>query len=145
MAQTIRAAKHSEFYSLGLVLGYDYAGSPIVWTEERPAAATSVSSLTTSARAGARLPHAWLGEQESLYDLLGPEFSIVTFGAPADAFQRAADRCGVPLVAVDLGARRDLRGRYGADLLLVRPDQHVAWRGDDSAHADEILARALGH
>ena len=39
---------------------------------------------------------------------------------------------------------QELRDRWGADLLLVRPDQHVAWRGDDSTAAAAALTRAAG-
>jgi hypothetical protein len=48
------------------------------------------------------------------------------------------------MTAVDLGGWSHLRERYGADLVLVRPDQHVAWRGSDASNADQILGRALG-
>lgn len=144
VAHAIRAAKHSEFYSLGLVLGYDYPHSPIVWTEPRAAGSASHSEFTPSAHPGARLPHAWLGEGQSIYDLLGAEFSVVSFGAASGAFVDAAASRGVSMTAVDLGGWSHLRERYGADLVLVRPDQHVAWRGSDASNADQILGRALG-
>ena len=63
VAQAIRVAKHSEFYSLGLVLGYEYPHSPVVWSEPRTAPAASISEFTPSAHPGARLPHAWLGRR----------------------------------------------------------------------------------
>jgi len=144
VAHAIRVAKHSEFYSLGLVLGYEYPLSPIVWGEHRTACAASISDFTPSAHPGARLPHAWLGERRSIYDLLGAEFSIVSFGVSAAPFLAAAARRGVAMTAVDLAAWPHLRERYGAELVLVRPDQHVAWRGNDASGAGQILGRALG-
>ncbi|GAA0423211.1 hypothetical protein Acor_73990 [Acrocarpospora corrugata] len=33
---------------------------------------------------------------------------------------------------------------YGAALVLVRPDQHVAWRGDRVEDPDVLLARVTG-
>ena len=144
IAQTIREAKRSEFYSLGLVLGYDYPHSPVVWPEPRVAAAPASSPITPSAHPGARLPHAWLGEDRSIYDLLGAEFSIVSFGARTAPFLAAAARRGVSMTAIDLPRSSHLRERYGAELVLVRPDQHVAWRGGGASNAEQILGRALG-
>ena len=143
-SDAIRAAKSPEFYSLGLVLGYDYPGSAVVWGEPAAGSTASVSDFTPSAHPGARLPHAWLDDGRSIYDLLGPEFSILTFGPPVDAFGAAAAGLGMPMTIGDLTSRRDLRGAYGADLLLVRPDQHVAWRGGHAPDARSILERALG-
>jgi hypothetical protein len=144
IARALHAAKDPEFHSLGLVLGYDHRSSPVVWPEAPLPAPCPVTRFVPSAHAGARLPHAWLGEDLSLYDELGREFSILTWGASCDPFARAAAQAGIGLTVVDLGARPDLRDRYGADLVLVRPDQHVAWRGDDASRAGEILARAVG-
>jgi 2-polyprenyl-6-methoxyphenol hydroxylase-like FAD-dependent oxidoreductase len=144
VAHAIRVAKHSEFYSLGLVLGYEYPLSPIVWGEHGAARAASISDFTPSAHPGARLPHAWLAERRSIYDLLGAEFSILSFGLSSAPFLAAAARRGVSMTAVDLAAWPHLRERYGAELVLVRPDQHVAWRGSDASSAEQILGRALG-
>jgi len=108
------------------------------------AAAASSSAFTPSAHPGARLPHAWLGEDRSIYDLLGAEFSIVSFGARTAPFLAAAARRGVSMTAIDLPRSSHLRERYGAELVLVRPDQHVAWRGGGASNAEQILGRALG-
>src|SRR5580704_13125777 len=72
-AAAIQRAKASEFYSLGLVLGYSYAGSPVVQPGAAPARLSvgDVTSYTPSAEPGARLPHHWLPDGTSLYDRLG--------------------------------------------------------------------------
>jgi FAD binding domain-containing protein/aromatic ring hydroxylase-like protein len=144
-ADAIRVGKSSEFYSLDLVLGYEYSASPIVCGEPPFGRAASISEFRPSAHPGARLPHAWLDDGRSIYDRLGPEFSVVSFGPRPDTFIAAAARIGTPMTIVDLASRRDLRAAYGADLLLVRPDQHVAWRGHDARDAQSILERALGY
>ena len=77
--------------------------------------------------------------------MLGPDFSIVTFGAPCDRFVAAATRLGLGMTVVNLSAWPDLREQYGADLVLVRPDQHVAWRGTATAESDDVVRRAAGH
>jgi 2-polyprenyl-6-methoxyphenol hydroxylase-like FAD-dependent oxidoreductase len=145
VGQAIQAAKRSEFHSLGLVLGYDYPSSSIVWGASDRPSPCSDDTFMPSAHPGARLPHAWLDNDQSLYDLLGPDFSLVTFGAPCDRFVEAAARLRLDLTVVNLSAWPHLRERYGADLVLVRPDQHVAWRGAATSGSDDVMRRATGH
>ncbi|NUS02263.1 MAG: hypothetical protein HOV97_06830 [Nonomuraea sp.] len=125
VAEVVRRTKDSEFHSLDLVLGYTYAGSPIV-----------------AEGGGERLPHRWLGPGESLYDRLGPAFSVVgdLSSADAKALVERARELGVPLREVDLP---DAAGT----LALVRPDQHVAWRasGAGPEAAADALSQAIGH
>jgi hypothetical protein len=56
----------------------------------------------------------------------------------------AASRRGTPVRLLDLCHLPRLRARYQADLLLVRPDQHVAWRGGEVGDAGAVLSRVLG-
>lgn len=130
-AERIYAAKTNEFHSLGLVLGYRYDGSPLVVDEGMPPPPEEVVEFHPTARPGARLPHAWLGDGRSLFDELSPGFSLLCLSERADPgpLVAAATSKGVPLKLVNL-AGKGLRDRYEADLVLVRPDQHVAWRGD---------------
>lgn len=137
-------AKAGEFYSEGLVLGYHYATSPIVVDDGSPVPPHTPETYHRTARPGARLPHAWLPDGSSLYDLLGEGFTLLRLRpAGVAAFERSARAQGVPLTVVDL-TRTPLSGRYGAALVLVRPDQHVAWRGDGDTGADGVLAIARG-
>ncbi len=111
----IQATKHAEFHALDLVLDIAYE-SPLIAT------------------GGRRLRHTWLDDGHlSLYDELGEGLSLLVLdpgaGPGADAITNAGRALGVPLRVVDL-AGRGLRDRYGAALVLVRPDQHVAWSGD---------------
>jgi 2-polyprenyl-6-methoxyphenol hydroxylase-like FAD-dependent oxidoreductase len=142
-------AKDPEFHSLGLVLGYDYPASPAVVGATGAVAAVPTPSVTDyvpSAHAGARLPHAWLPDGSSLYDLLGDGFALLRLD-PASSVAGLADaaaRAAVPLRVVDLTHLPALRRGMGAGLVLVRPDQHVAWRGDDAPDADALLDRVTG-
>jgi hypothetical protein len=138
--------KDPEFHSLGLVLGYDYPASPVVVPDGGPVPSPELTVHRPSAHPGARLPHAWLPDGRSIYDLLGDGFALLRLGptAAAEPLLHAAARRAVPLRLVDLAALPGLRARYGADLVLVRPDQHVAWRGNGSAPGDELLDRVLG-
>jgi 2-polyprenyl-6-methoxyphenol hydroxylase-like FAD-dependent oxidoreductase len=145
VAAAIHAHKEAEFHSLGLVLGYDYEGSPIVATESSAAPDRDDLAYLPSARPGHRLPHFWLAPGDSIFDHLGSGLSLVgDLSTPcAKAFVAAADELDVPLEAVDLGdgGRVDL---YGAALVLVRPDQHVAWRGDEAIDPSAVLQMAIG-
>jgi hypothetical protein len=139
------ASKRGEFHSLGLVLGYHYAGSPIVVDDGSAVPAHEPQRYHGSARPGTRLPHRWLPDGSSLYDHLGTGFTLLRLDPALDAgpFRAAAARTGLPLAVVDLPELPDAAG-YGAPLLLVRPDQHVAWRGTDSATAAAVLDIARG-
>ena len=147
-AQRIQSTKDAEFHSLGLVLGYRYDRSPIVATDGAPAPAADVRCYAPSTQPGGRLPHAWLPDGRSLFDLLGPDMSVLTLDSRADAapLVGAAASLGVPLRVVDAGALR-LPARDGAALLLVRPDQHIAWRSSEPTvsrpEAERVLRYAL--
>ncbi len=147
--------KKSEFHSQGLVLGYSYAGSPVVTDDGSAAPAEHPILYTPSAHPGSLLPHAWLADGRSVYDALGYGFTLVALpgvdGAPAAAAVRAAAAThGIPVTVLTLTADQvrggvdELRSRWRADLLLVRPDQHVAWRGSDPASAAAGLLRSAG-
>ncbi len=140
-AAAIQRAKRAEFYSLGLVLGYSYAGSPVIQpTPAGPApagpAAWDPTSYTASAEPGARLPHGWLPDGSSLYDRLGRGFTLVGPAGRADAavadLARRAARRRIPLAVTPSPPGYP----WQAEFLLVRPDQHIAWRADDPAGLD---------
>ena len=140
----IQASKGREFNTLGTVLGLGYEGSPIVAHEDGAPPPHVNEVYTPTARPGHLAPHAWLADGRSLYDLFGPNFTLI--GA-ADADQADIDRAaaeartlGVPL-AIVRPEGVDVRALYGAALALVRPDQHVAWRGD---RWESVLPLATG-
>ncbi len=145
-AQVIQATKDREFHSLGLVLGYQYDASPAIVDDGTPALPEG-QAYVPIARPGARLPHMWLPEGASLYDRLGNGFSLLRLRDDADVapFIESAAAHRVPLTVVEPGGQT-LEKRYEASLLLVRPDQHVAWRGVsiDRPGADAIIDRARG-
>jgi 2-polyprenyl-6-methoxyphenol hydroxylase-like FAD-dependent oxidoreductase len=117
----IERAKDREFHGLDLVLDYTYAGTPI-----------------TAPGAGERLPHRWLGPDDSLYDHLGPEFTLIRSGTRDDSLVKAADAAGLPLAVLDLDAPAG-----PPSLILVRPDQHVSWQGSTAADPDAIIGGAV--
>ena len=140
-ASAIRRAKSPEFFNLGLVLGYSYAGSPVIQPGGEPAV-IEVGTYTPSAEPGARLPHRWLPDGGSLYDQLGTGFTLVTPARAADAavadFAERARALRIPLTVTVSPPDYPWREEF----LLVRPDQHIAWRAEDPAGID--LAAAVG-
>jgi 2-polyprenyl-6-methoxyphenol hydroxylase-like FAD-dependent oxidoreductase len=134
----IQSVKGREFNTLGTVLGLGYEGSPIVSAEPGPPPEHVNEVYTPTARPGYLAPHAWLEDGRSLYDSFGQGFSlIVARNADETEVAKAVDEAralGVPLTVVCPGTL-PVRDLYGASLTLVRPDQHVAWRGERWASA----------
>lgn len=145
-AQVIRVAKDREFHSLGIVLGYQYDASPAIVDDGTPPLPEG-QDYVPAARPGARLPHLWLPDGASLYDRLGNGFSLLRLRDDADVipFVESAAARGVPLTVIKLRGQT-LEMLYEAPLLLVRPDQHVAWRGTsvDRLTADALIDRVRG-
>jgi hypothetical protein len=140
----IQKTKGREFNTLGTVLGLCYENSPLIEAESGLAPVHDSAIYHPSARPGCLAPHAWLADHRSLYDLFGQDFALVaTVKADAAEIDKAlqeARELGVPLALVQ---PRDvpIHELYGADLTLVRPDQHVVWRGNKWTG---VLARAIG-
>jgi len=136
-----------EFASLGIQLGARYDGSPLIVGDGSLPPADDPKTYTPSSVPGGRAPHWWIDERESLFDRFGPGFSLLRLGdRPPDSepLARAAKDLGIPLTTVTV-AEPGIRDLYERPLALIRPDQHVAWRGsvlpDDPA---ELLRTVTG-
>ena len=135
-----------EFASLGIQLGARYDGSRIVVPDGTAPPQDDPTVYTPSACPGGRAPHLFLGRGDSLFDHFGRGFTLLRLGGEADAapLAGAAKARGIPFTSFDVPLRggRDL---YEADLALIRPDQHVAWRGDRvPADCDALWAQVTG-
>ncbi|MCR0985620.1 FAD-dependent monooxygenase [Roseomonas populi] len=141
----ILAHKPREFRTLGVVLGSHYSGSPLTVPDGSAPPPAAVTEYVPSAHPGCLAPHLWLEDGHSLYDLFGAGFTLLVTDAAGDggALRRAAERLGVPLDVVAPGDAR-LAALYGARFALVRPDGHVAWRGDGIADAEGVLRIVCG-
>ncbi len=69
----------------GLNFGYYYDKSPIIAYDEATPPAYGMADFTPSTVPGCRVPHIWLNDGRSLYDALGPDYTLLRFDA--------ADRC----------------------------------------------------
>ncbi|WP_407194636.1 FAD-dependent oxidoreductase [Bradyrhizobium sp. STM 3566] len=137
----------AEFNIPGVTFGGRYDGSPIIVSDGSRPPADAANVYVPSACPGGRAPHAWLDDGVSLYDLFGFEWTLLQFGEGASARAAVADavrNLGIDVKLVTLPA--SLRDLYEADLVLIRPDQIVAWRGSASQAGTigHVLARALG-
>jgi 2-polyprenyl-6-methoxyphenol hydroxylase-like FAD-dependent oxidoreductase len=131
VGQRIHETKTREFASWGAQLGYRYEGSPIVVPDGSTPPPLSMAVFTPSAFPGCRAPHVWLQDGRSLFDILGPDFTVLKLDSDADTttIEQAARERGVPLVVVQPN-HTGLAQLYEAKLAIVRPDQHIAWRGN---------------
>ena len=136
-----------QYACAGLNFGTYYDRSPIIAYDGASPPPYTMNSYTPSTVPGCRTPHLWCADGASLYDAMGPEFTLLRFDPAADAkpLARAAGERKLPLKVIDVAAPAAM-ARDGV-LVLSRPDQHVAWRGhcapaDSSALIDRIRGGA---
>jgi hypothetical protein len=127
-----------QYACAGLNFGTYYDRSPIIAYDGSAHPAYTMDSYTPSTVPGCRTPHLWCEDGTSLYDAMGEGFTLLRFNAATDvaALELAARNRGVPLKVLDI-ERPSTAIFYGGGLVLSRPDQHVAWRGD-SLPADPL-------
>jgi 2-polyprenyl-6-methoxyphenol hydroxylase-like FAD-dependent oxidoreductase len=132
---------------IGAELGYRYVGSPIVW-EEPGGPEHLFREYVPTTWPGARLPHVWLDRGRSIHDVIGDGYTLLRLGGTqvdTRALEQAMCARGAPFeaVTIDQAAARDV---YGYDLILVRPDLHVVWRGNAAPNdATQLAALVTGH
>ena len=126
----LRDINPAQFAPEGLNFGYFYDSSPIIVGDGSTAPTYTMGSATPSTVPGCRMPHLDV-DGRPILDLLGPDYTLVRFDPDVDvsAFVDATDDAGLPLVTVDAPRPAD-REVFAHPLVIVRADQHVAWRGD---------------
>jgi hypothetical protein len=135
---------------IGAELGYRYVGSPLIASEPGEGPEHNFREYVPTTWPGARLPHVWLDDGTAMQDRIGygHGYTLLRLGgtrADAAALVRPFASIGAPLQVLDLSDERP-RDIYGHDLLLLRPDLHVVWRGNDAPQEPEKLAAlATGH
>ena len=140
VGEAVRAEFGQELYDLnvqqyccgGLNFGYYYDQSPLIVYDGEQQPPYTMADFTPSTVPGCRVPHFWLGGDRSLYDVMGPNYTLLRFDTriQVNDLLNAAQQIGMPLHVLDiaLGLAPDA---YTTKLVLSRPDQHVAWRGDE--------------
>jgi len=132
---------------IGAELGYRYVGSPLIWDEPGGPEHLFREYVPTT-WPGARLPHVWVDEGRSVHDLIGDGYTLLKLGgsrADTTGLESAMRAYGAPFDALTIKATLP-RDVYGYDLILVRPDLHVVWRGNASpSNPVQLAAMATGH
>lgn len=136
-----------QYACAGLNYGYYYEGSPLIAYDGEAAPAYTMHDYAPSTVPGCRVPHLFLADGRSLYDLLGQDYTLLTLDRSADPqpLLDAARERFVPLTWLPLDRVNDhVPDVYRHAMLLVRPDGHVAWRGDACADPLALIDRLRG-
>jgi 2-polyprenyl-6-methoxyphenol hydroxylase-like FAD-dependent oxidoreductase len=137
--------KIKHFAPIGAHLGYRYSDSPIVVPDGTAEPAHEVATYTPTARPGHRAPHVWLADGTSILDLFGRGFTLLSFGdehGDLHQFRASAETRALPLSIQHIDNAEAAR-LYASHLVLVRPDGHVAWRGDTVPQSTDLLFDAV--
>jgi hypothetical protein len=143
----VRVAQHEQSKGnkmTGAELGYRYENSPLIAGEPGGPEHNFMEYVPTT-WPGARLPHAWLDDHTAMQDRIGNAltFTLLRLGrtkANIRGLTGAFTAAGAPLQVLEIPDGRP-REIYGYDLLLLRPDMHVVWRGNAAPEDPEKLAR----
>ena len=133
-----------EFHIPGVTFGARYDSSPVICSGGGNVPPDAANTYVPTAEPGGRAPHFWLEQGASLFDRFGFEWTLLRLGQdPADAtrFIAAARAINLDLSVIDIADNR-AQEMYEAPLVLIRPDQIVAWRGlgdDDAAQVIEVV------
>jgi 2-polyprenyl-6-methoxyphenol hydroxylase-like FAD-dependent oxidoreductase len=135
-----------EHGSWGVEMGYRYDGSPVVVDDGQDRPEFDGARYVSTTTPGARAPHVTLTDGGSPLDSFRKGFTLVAFSGEStlNAFAEAAAEVGVPLTVLAL-EDENVRKIYERDYVLVRPDGHVAWRGNALPEdAGALLAQVTG-
>lgn len=144
----LREVNTPQFAPIGMNFGDCYQGSPIVADDPQMPPAYQLSAYTPTTIPGCRTPHLWLGDGDSLYDRIGNTFALLRKDPNMNVtpLLAAAERLSVPLTLIDLPNTDEVQALYDVALVLSRPDQYVAWRGDNLPDdASALLELVTGH
>ena len=126
---------------IGAELGYRYVDSPVI-ADEPDGPEHLLREYVPTTWPGARLPHVWLEAGVAMQDRIGDGYTLLRLGgtrADGGGLERAMRARGAPIeiLTVESPAARDV---YGFDLILLRPDMHIAWRGNAAPSDPDSLA-----
>ena len=150
LARVADVEQHKATEMIGAELGYRYVGSPLIAAEPGEGPEHDFMTYGPTTWPGARLPHVWLDNGTAMQDRIGygHGYTLLRLGgttADATGLQQAFAAIGASLQVLDIAGERP-RDVYGCDVLLLRPDMHVVWRGNNApADPAKLAALASGH
>ena len=132
---------------IGAELGYRYVDSPCI--DNIPGGPEHrVGKYNPNVWPGSRLPHCWLDDGSALQDQLPETYILLSLGKKSldtSKLRQSYEKIGAPVAEVRIESNR-LRDLYGFDFLILRPDMHVVWRGNDAPqNPQEIASISTGH
>ena len=132
---------------IGAELGYRYVDSPCI--DNVPGGPEHrVGEYNPNVWPGSRLPHCWLDDASALQDQLPETYVLLSLGKKSldtSKLRQSYEKIGAPVTEVRIESDR-LRDLYGFDFLVLRPDMHVVWRGNDAPqNPQEIASISTGH
>jgi 2-polyprenyl-6-methoxyphenol hydroxylase-like FAD-dependent oxidoreductase len=141
LGRRLRESTRVEWESMGLQIGHRYEDSPICVPDGTEPSPDDFRVYVPTTRPGSRAPHYWLEDGRSMLDLFGKGFTLLVFPgahrASEQALRRAFDERGVPMQIVEVDNAQAAM-LYERPLVLVRPDGHVAWRGEQVLDAGSV-------
>ena len=147
LSNSILEKLKEEYFCLGIQLGARYDDSPIIINEDNLLPDSSPYDYTPTSHPGGRAPHAWLEDGSALFDHFSNGFTLLKLGTVkinTDSFVNRAANLRIPLVLYE-NTSKDLLHLYKYNLVLIRPDQYVAWRGNNIPEdLDSVLNRVSG-
>jgi 2-polyprenyl-6-methoxyphenol hydroxylase-like FAD-dependent oxidoreductase len=130
---------------LGIEAGYRYVDSPVVCEEDGKGPDPDSAQYVPTTWPGARLPHVWLDDGSALHDHLGLGFTLLCLGKSsrhASDMQGAFSEFGSRLDVLSISDARACE-IFGYDYILIRPDLHIAWRGNGLPGNAQVIARVV--
>ena len=149
LGERILRTKPVNFKSIGVTLGYRYERSPVIVPDGTPATPYETSTYLPTARPGHRAPHYWLNDGTPLFDHFDKGFTLLALqDTDTSPIENVAAKRAVPLTVLRC-AEPELRDLYESNLVLIRPDHHVAWRAsvvppDPDAVIDILRGKPIG-
>jgi hypothetical protein len=129
---------------IGAELGYRYQDSPLI-ANEPGGPEDPLRKYQPTTWPGARLPHVWLEGHTAIQDRIGRGYTLLRLGGSKEETRSLKEAMRAPFEVLDVPdvAARDL---YGFDLILLRPDMHIAWRGNQMpADPRQLAEMVTGH
>lgn len=132
---------------IGAELGYRYVNSPVIC--DIPGGPEHLfREYKPTTWPGARLPNVWLDGGQPLQDRIADGYTILKLaGTRVDVtpLGKALRARNAPVDVLEV-PDRIARDVYGFDILLIRPDMHIVWRGNQMPEDSAAVANtATGH
>ena len=146
LGQSLYDLNVKQYCCAGLNFGYFYDKSNIIAYDGEAQPTYTINTFTSSTVPGCRLPHIWLENHKSIYDQFGEGLTLLQIGHEASGqdIVNAANELNIPLKLIQL-ENKYKDDVYKENLILVRPDLHIAWRGNTApVNSADLLKLVTG-